>query len=243
MLRGPQKGLFDLSFCLPSECSARVEQGTADIGIVPAIEVPRLGLEIIPGTTIACRGPVRSIQLISRKPFPEVRTLAADSASRTSVVLARIVLAERYGAEPRILSMPADLESMLAVADAALIIGDPALRIDSEVMPYLVSDLGAEWNDMTGKPMVFAVWAGRPPVASPALEPAFTGSCRHGLDHLEDIIREESRRRRIQEALARDYLTRHIVFELGENELEGLDLFLRYASMLEDLSPAKSLSA
>ncbi len=243
MLHGPQMGLFDLSFCLPSECADRVEQAGADIGIVPTVALPRLGLEIISGEGIACRGPARSILLISRKPFPQIRSLAADSASRSSIVLARIVLAERYGAVPRILSMPADLESMLAAADAAVMIGDPALRLDPASMPYDTADLGAEWYAMTGKPMVFAVWAGRPPGAFSALEPAFAGSCRYGLDHLEEIIREESRRRRIPEALVRDYLTRHIVFELGNEELEGMNLFLRSASRIEDLAPARSLSA
>ena len=230
MLHGPQRGLFDLSFCLPSECADRLENGTADIGIVPSIELPRLGLEVIRGAGIASRGPVRSILLISKAPFGRIRTLAADSSSRTSVMLARIFLAERHGAEPEVLTMPPELDRMLEAADAALIIGDPALRVDPGALPYQVADLGEEWMRMTGKSMVFAVWAGRPGVPCSALEAAFSGSCRLGLEHVEEIVRTESRRRRISERLARRYLTRNVVCELSENDYQGLEAFLEHAS-------------
>ncbi len=240
MLHGPQKDLFDLSFSLPSECADRIETGHADIGIVPVVEIPRLGLTRIPGTGIACRGPVRSILLISRTKPEKIATLATDLGSRTSVALARIVLARRYGSRPVLVPMPPRLEGMLEAADAALVIGDAALLIDPSGVPFQVMDLGEEWLALTGLPMVFAMWAGPAAVARPRLEAAFTGSCRFGLANLEKIIAQEARRRGIGEDLARRYLTRHIVFELEERDYEGMDLFLQYTAGLDTLvaSPA-----
>lgn len=225
MLHGPQRDLFDLEFCLPSECADRLSGGRADIGIVPSIELARQGLELIPGAGIASRGAVRSILLVTKVPPERIRTLAADSSSRTSVVLARMVLDRRYGACPRVLSLAPDLPSMLEAADAALLIGDPALRLD----PEAALDLGAEWMAMTGLPMVFAVWGCRPAVASDDLAEAFAASCRFGREHLEEIARREAPPRQLSETLAREYLSRHIVNELGEKEYEGLRLFLRFA--------------
>jgi chorismate dehydratase len=228
MLHGPQRERFDLSFCLPSECAARLSSGEAEIGIVPSIEAARQGLEIIPGAGIACRGAVRSILLITKVRPEKIRKVAMDTSSRSSVMLARVVLARRYRAEPEAIWMPPDLPSMLDAADAALLIGDPALRVEPQRLPLAFLDLGAEWLEMTGLPMVFAVWGCRKRALAPDLAEAFRGSCRYGLEHLDDIIRREAPARRISEALARQYLTRHIVLELGEKEYEGMRLFVRY---------------
>src|ERR1051326_3866772 len=145
MLHGALREIFDLRFALPSECADQLARGEADIGIVPVIEMARQGLDYFPGTGIACHGPVRSILLISKVPFREIRTLATDSGSRTSVMLTRIILAERFGVQPRLISRPADLAPMLGEADAALLIGDPALRVDPNSLPFQVLDLGLEW--------------------------------------------------------------------------------------------------
>src|SRR5450432_1409947 len=153
MLHGAQQDLFDLDFRVPAGCADQLASGAADIGIVPSFELTRQDLEIIPGTGIACRGPVRSILLISSRPAAEIRTLAVDSSSRTSVELARVILERKFQASPRQFPHAPDLDAMLRIADAALIIGDPALRIELSV-PYHVYDLGAEWVEMTGLPMV-----------------------------------------------------------------------------------------
>ncbi len=229
MLHGPQRGLFDLDFRIPAECADRLAAGEADIGIVPSYELTRQDLEILPGAGIACHGPVRSILLVSTRPAAEIRTLAADSSSRTSTQLARIVLERRYGTRPAIGVQPPDLEAMLSRADAALIIGDPALRIDPARLPYRVYDLGAEWVEMTGLPMVFAVWAGRRDVVTPAVSEAFRESCRYGRTRLEEIVAAESQVRDLAPELARDYLTQHIVNSLGPRDYEGMRLFLDYA--------------
>jgi len=226
MLHGPQRGLFDLEFRPPAECADRLAAGAADIGIVPSFELTRQDLEIIPGAGIACHGAVRSILLISRCPAGEIRRLAADSNSRTSVQLARVLLRRKYGASPEVIAHPAALDAMLRIADAALIIGDPALRIDPAGLPYHVYDLGAEWVEMTGLPMVFAVWAGRRGVATAQVEEAFRGSWQYGRAHLEEIVAASPG---FPPGLVRHYLTRNIVHELGPREYEGMGLFLEYA--------------
>lgn len=232
MLHGEQRDVFDLSFCIPSECADRLEDGSADIGIVPAVELPRLHLEVIPGTGIASFGPVRSILLVSKRPLREVRTLAGDISSRTSVALAQIILAELHGNIPRVIPMRPHLDSMLDAADAALIIGDPALYLDPAALPFPCWDLGEEWTRMTGLPMVFAVWAGRASLGARGLEPSFTGSYRYGAARIADIIRAESEGRGLAEPLVQTYLKRHIRNELGENEYKGLELFLQHAARL-----------
>jgi chorismate dehydratase len=231
MLHGPQQGLFDLDFRIPSECADQMASGAADVGILPCFELTRQDLEIIPGAGIACHGPVRSILLVSKRPASEIRTLAVDSSSRTSVQLARVILERRYGAEYTAIPHAPDLNAMLRIADAALIIGDPALRLDPERLPYEVHDLGGEWVEMTGLPMVFAVWAARKGAVTPDVVEAFRGSCRYGLERMDEIVAAESARLDFAPELVRDYLTRHIVHELGPREYEGMGLFLEYARM------------
>ena len=230
MLHGPQRDSFDLEFRLPAGCADDLASGAADIGIVPSFELTRQELEIIPGAGIACRGAVRSILLISSRPAAEIRTVALDSSSRTSVELVRVILQRRYGVAPRSVSHAPDLDTMLRLADAALIIGDPALRIDPESLPWHVYDLGAEWVELTGLPMVFAVWAGRKGAVTPETVAAFQESCRYGLDHLEEIVSVESAARGFAPEIVREYLTQHIVHELGPREYQGMELFLEYAS-------------
>ena len=230
MLHGPQRDLFELEFRLPADCADQLASGAADIGIVPSFELTRQDLEIIPGAGIACHGAVRSILLISSRPAAQIRTLALDSSSRTSVELARVILERRYGVVPQTVSHAPDLDAMLRIADAALIIGDPALHIDPVSLPWHVYDLGGEWVEMTGLPMVFAVWAGRKGTVIPEVVAAFQGSCRYGLSRLEEIVVAESAARGFAPDLVRDYLTRHIVHELGPRDYQGMELFLEYAS-------------
>lgn len=234
MLHGDQRDVFDLRFALPSECADQLASGEADIGIVPVIEMARQRLAYFRGAGIACHGPVRSILLVSKVPFREIRTLAADSGSRTSVMLARVILAEKFGVQPRIVSRRADLAPMLGEADAALLIGDPALRLSaSGPLPFETLDLGGEWTSMTGLPMVFALWSGRKSVMEQRYERAFLDSCRYGLAHMDEIVSNQAPLRGVSESVTRDYLTRRIVFELGERDHAGLDLFLKSAAQFE----------
>jgi predicted solute-binding protein len=140
-----------------------------------------------------------------------------------------VLLAERYQAKPELVSRPPDLEAMLRIADAALVIGDPALHIEPNRLPYEVHDLGGEWVEETGLPMVFAVWAGRQEVVTAELVEAFQQSCRYGRERIDEIVNAEAPRRGLSRELVKEYLGRHIVHELSPRDYEGLRLFLSRA--------------
>lgn len=231
MLKGPQRARVQLSFSVPSVCAEQMEAGVIQAGLVPVAEIARQGLEMVPGVGIACFGAVRSILLVSRVPLREIRTVSADASSRTSVQLARVILRERYGVEPAIHRETPVLETMLAGADAALVIGDPALRIDPEKTDSLCLDLGAEWRALTGLPMVFAAWAGKPGLPIKALSETTCGSYDFGKAHLNEIVEAEHAARGVDRDLANRYLREYIRFEIGAAEQKGLDAFLELADL------------
>jgi len=232
-LHGPQRGLFDFRFDLPVHCAEALRDRKADIGLLPCAELDRLGLDFLPELGIACEGPVRSILLISRRPFDVIRTLAVDSSSRTSTALARIMLAERYGCRPIVTPHAPSLREMLVENDAALIIGDPALHLHPETLPYRTLDLGAEWVAWSGLPMVFAVWAGRTEFLTADVAEAFRASYRWGREHVDEMVEHACAERGFGKKLARDYFTRHIVYPLSSRHLEGLALFRKLVLALE----------
>lgn len=237
-LHGPQRGVFDFRFDLPVVCAEALRDGKADIGLLPCAELDRLGLDFLPDLGIACDGPVRSILLVSRKPIPEIETLAVDSSSRTSVALARILLSGRYGCRPALTPLAPYLDEMLVTNDAALIIGDPALHLDPDALPYTTLDLGAEWIEWTGLPMVFAVWAGRGHVLTNAVAEAFLASHRFAVAHLDDMVARASAERGFPKELARRYFTRHIVYPLSARHLDGLALFRKLVRELDSREAA-----
>lgn len=231
-LHGPQQGRVDLSFRVPAECADLLRSGQADVGIPPSIELAtNPDLVVIPAGCISSAGPVASVLLLSRRPIDRIESLAADTSSRTSVALAQIILTRKYHRYVKIRPYPPRLGEMLDIADAALLIGDPALRLapDPDLHVY---DLGAEWHSLTRLPMVYAVWAVRRPVADPELASLFQASARYGLDRLDEVIDREAPGRDIPAALARRYLTENIRFGFGEPERRGLSLFLEYAADL-----------
>ena len=226
-----------LEYELPSVCADRVRAQTADLGILPVIEIARQDLEWLPSTGIACRGAVRSILLISKVPISRIRTVAGDIGSRTSVMLTRVLLAERFGSEPDVLPMRADLDAMLQLADAALIIGDAALQLDPVALrhQYEVWDLGEEWWRLTGLPMVFALWSGKRGHVPASLDDIFVTSCRYGIAHLDEVLESECPKRGLPIELGHTYFTRHIALELNARDLEGMYAYLKFASALDNL--------
>lgn len=234
LLHGPQKGRMDLRFVVPSECADDLREDRADIGLVPIIELARQqDLAVIPGSAIVCQGPVRSILLVSKCRLREIRTLAADTSSRTSVVLTQLVLRSQGVESPVVTPHPADLDAMLRIADAALIIGDPALQLDPEMAAWqgrrvFVYDVGQQWVEMTGLPMVFAVWAAKEHV-DPSAAGVFEESKRHGLSHIDEIVQMESEARSFDPNLVREYITGHISYDLGRRERLAVDRYLQLA--------------
>ncbi len=239
MLHGEEQEKVDLSFSIPSVCAARVESGSIDVGLVPVAEIARQELEIVSDVGIAAVGAVRSILLISRVPMSRIRTLAVDLSSRTSVQLAKVILRERYGVEPLLNPEEPHLEQMLVESDAALVIGDPALRIDPARLPFECLDLGAEWLRLTGLPMVFAAWAGKAGAAAPGFRELAHKSYAFGRERLSEIVESEFKVRGISKNLAAEYFTRYIKFILGPDEMRGLDTFVELAG----LAPARSVKS
>ncbi len=231
MLHGPEREQVDLSFSIPSVCAEQVERGEIQVGLVPVAEIARQALETVPGVAIACFGAVRSILLFSRVPWASVRSLAADSSSRTSVQLARVILRERFGVEPEITPRQAHLEQMLSAGDAALIIGDAALRLNPQKLPFDYLDLGAEWLTLTGLPFVFAAWAGKPGIPLDRISSVTRGSYKFGKTRVSEIAAQECEKRGIPRELAEVYLRDHIRYELGAAEQQGLDSFLQLANL------------
>ena len=214
-------------------CADELASGAADIGIVPVVEMARQKLEWFRDVGICALGPVRSILLISKLPFDQIRTLATDSGSRTSVMLARMILAEQFGVEPEVVSHPPVLEQMLQNADAALVIGDAALRIEPEQLPYATLDLGQAWTSLTNLPMVFAVWAGRKEIMIPEFAAALEASSKYGMAHMNDIVVHEAKARNFSEAVVRQYLTHYIKFDLNEDCYKAIDIYLKKSALFE----------
>jgi len=235
---------FDVSYTLPSSCARALAEGTADLGIIPAAAYAQIpGLQVLPEIAIASRRPVRSILLVSKLPIEKVRTVALDTSSLTSVALTRVLFEKWLGGRRTYASMPPDIEKMLAVHDAALVIGDPALKVDRA--RYRTLDLAEEWIRRTGKPFVFAFWAVRGAAlaeADPALDLAaiFRDSRDHGLksSSLNQIAREWALRLGLSEADIRTYLTENIHYQLDAGCLEGLQLFYQYAAEIGALPAA-----
>lgn len=229
-LLGDSSGLA-VSFTLPSDCADLLRRGRADIGLIPSIEYQRIPRLVVLGdAAIATREHVRSILLLSRRPLDQVRTVAADTSSRTSVALAQILFCLRHGREVKMVPSPPDPPAMLRGCDAALVIGDPALHYRLRPLKDVIEhDLGEEWKALTGKPFVFAFWAARREVATPELADRFNRSREEGLAHLEQIVVEEAARRHLPPAVVRSYLAEDIHFVLDEACLDGLAEFYRLA--------------
>jgi chorismate dehydratase len=228
-VHGPQQGIGELWFQVPSACADSVVAGSADVGIIPVLEMERHNLQRVPGLGIASDGPVRSIFIVAQTPPSKIRSIAVDTSSRTSVALAKIILAQKYSNRPRTIPHDPDLARMLRIADAALVIGDPALRFDPALSEYQVYDLGAEWKAMTGLPMVYAMWAGRRALDAAEI---LRESYRYGIERIEEIIECEAVPRGFAPELARAYLTRNIGYELGVEHERGLEMYIRMARAL-----------
>lgn len=238
LTHGPQRGTLDVRFALPSECAEQLRAGDTDVGLVPVIELARQpDLLVVPGCGISCRGVVRSVLLVSKKPFHAMESFAADTGSRTSTVLTQIVAAHKHGRRPQVRPYPPRLNEMLEIADAALVIGDPALRVDPALsswrgQPLHVYDLGLEWQLMTGLPMVFAVWGVKKLADADGLRDTLFASASFGLSRLDEIVVGESLRLGFDPEIVRRYLTQQVHYMLGEQEREAMGLFLRLAAEL-----------
>jgi len=240
-LLSPRPDRYALSECAPAVCARRLAAGEADVALIPSIEYQRIpALRVLPGLAIASRRRARSVLLISRVAAPEIRRVALDTSSRTSAALAMIWLDRRTRnpveyreAEPR---FPAMMEDF----DAALLIGDAALRADTR--GFRVYDLAEQWFEMTGLPFVFAFWAVRPGVRLPEGIHPFTASRKLGLESIPAIAREESANLDLPEPMLEAYLRENIHYDLGAEEIRALWLFYRLAREAGLVASARDLA-
>jgi len=236
---------FELSYTIPSLCAASLEDGSADIGIIPAAAYASIpDLFILPDVAIAARRAVRSILLVSKVPRERIRTVALDCSSLTSVALVKVLFARWWGGERIYRTMSPHIEAMLESHDAALVIGDPALQLERS--EYLSYDLAEEWIRLTHMPFVFAFWAvrGRSLEEKPRdLATIFQQSRDHGLlpDNLMQIARDWAPRLALPADLIQSYLEENIHYFLDSRCLAGMNLFYRYARECGALPQAPGL--
>jgi chorismate dehydratase len=234
---------YALHLTEPAQCARELLEGRADLGLIPiAALTPEL--RIVPGCAIASLGKVRSIQLIVKAPLTlaEVKTVAADTASRSSVAYAEILFRHFLGVAPEFRPHRADAEAMLAEGDAALLIGDPALlalerrdEIEATVGLCVWHDVAELWRERTGLPWVAAVWAVRPE-AVPEVEDRrrliadLNGSRDRGIAHIDDLVQEWGPKIALPAATIRHYLERNIHYVLDDECVRSMGVFRELAA-------------
>jgi chorismate dehydratase len=216
----------------PSRLADALASGTLDVALIPSIEFFHdPSYVIVSDACIACRGPVMSVKLFSRVPVEQIRCLALDEGSRTSVALVQILLNERFGLRPQLQALPLGSAPQESLADAVLLIGDRAMRPPAGSFAA-VWDLGEEWNLWSGLPFVFAMWVARAGVDLCGLDEALAECRDAGLEHLPEIAAKEAAPLGLTERECVAYLRDNLYFRLGPREQQGLALFYRRASQL-----------
>jgi len=263
---GPLRGKYDLSFTVPSQCAEALRSGAADLAIIPAIEYQRIpDLALVPNLSIASKKAVRSLLLISRKPVNELTRIALDRGSRSTQALTRILCQKLWRTEPEFFEAEPELPAMLQKADAALLIGDPALRVSYAIEPQArrhasgaltcsgasagvaeypalyVYDIVEQWRALTKLPAVLAVWAGRRAAVTPEVVEDFQQSLAFGLQHLDEICREASEELNLPAAHLRRYLTENIDYTLDEENMQGLSVYYVHAAKMGLIPEVKGI--
>jgi predicted solute-binding protein len=222
-----------LRFDVPSECARLLAAGEIDLGMVPSITyLDRPGDRIVPGVCIGSDGPVASVALFTKQPIADVRTIALDTSSRTSAMLTRILCARALDIAPAFVPHAPDLTAMLAAADAALMIGDPALFVDYTALGATKIDLGEAWTSMTGLPFVWAVWSGRSDAVAPATVALLNDAAREGAHHLDEIADAYCAAQPGRQPIARRDLRENLRFALDARAVEGLRTYYRESAAL-----------
>lgn len=236
-----------LSLDVPSSVAARLSDSRIDVGLIPIIEYFRANPSgtnycILPDISIASNGGVQSIQLFSRVPVHEIRRIALDTSSRSSVALLKILLAEKYGISPAFTMCAPTVKPSTALQnrqyppfEAVLLIGDPALR-HLGTTQYSV-DLGEAWYKLTGLPFVYACWVARSDTSLGDLPQTLLQSKERGIAQIPEIAQTEARKLGLPETLCLDYLQNHIKYDLDESAIAGMELFYKFA-VKNNLAPS-----
>jgi chorismate dehydratase len=248
---GPLRGKYELSFTVPSQCAEALRSGAVDLAIIPAIEYQRMnGLVVLPGLSISSKERVRSLLLIAKKPLKEMRRVALDVSSRSTQALTKILCAKHWGIAPEFFEAEPDLEKMLERADAALLIGDPALqfalKMDSsrklaQEKKLDVYDMVEEWRVLTKLPAVLAVWAGRPEAVTTKVIEDFQASLAYGMEHLDEICEDASAEMKLPADQLRRYLIENIDYGLDAENTQGLKRYYELSAELGILSDVREV--
>ncbi len=258
ILEGPQKPQFDPVLSTPGECADQLAKGSADIGLIPSIEFQRIkGSRIVPGPAVASLYQVRSVILVSMLPLWKVKTVACDSGSRTSVALTQIIFDEFYHIHPDFRPAEPNVANMLAHHDAALLIGDnalkfmeqndlpnietqkPLVRLGSE--PLEVFDLAERWRFLTGLPFVFAFWAVRDGFKDAAVVDTLKASRDFGVANITTIAEKYSEPVQIKKEFIQAYLEKNVHYYMDQSCLEALQLFYEKAARVGAIKSVRSL--
>jgi chorismate dehydratase len=254
---GPLRGKYELSFTVPSQCAEALRSGAVDVAIIPAIEYQRIpDLVILPNLSIASKKSVRSLLLVSKKPVQDVTRIELDCSSRSTQALTRILCEKLWHIKPAFFEAAPDLPVMLQDADAALLIGDPALRLAIATAPgahrvaagdivstaalsglsgngpVYIYDIVEKWRAMTSLPAVLAIWAVRRQAVTPQLVQDFQDSLAFGLQHVDAIASEAAIEMKLPAADLRRYLLENIDYHLDEENLRGLARYYEFAAEL-----------
>ncbi len=241
-LVGEQRGRCRLiTDAAPSRCAALLQQGDVAAALIPAVEYQRIpNLLLVPGVAIGAKHAVRSVLLVLKKPLAAVRTVALDTASRTSAALTRLLFAALYGQTATFHPAPPNIPQMLAQYDAAVIIGDPALTFDRQGLE--VRDLAAEWRRWTGLPFVFAVWAVRAEVEPQVRAVDFTAARDAGLRARPALAAQYAPALGLPADELTTYLTENIHYGLDAEDIAGLTHYWQLAAqygLLPEVRPIR----
>lgn len=229
-VHGPKRNAVELfTDESPARCAQMLARREVEAALVPVIEYQRIpGIAVVPDVCVGSRGAVRSVALVSKhNELKNVRRVALDDSSRTSVALVKIIFREFLGFEPEWQSCRANLSEMLQHNDAALIIGDPAMKISRNHLR--VFDVATLWREQTGLGFVFAMWMARKGDAERIRAVDFAGARDEGLAHADEIVISYRQQLESPENELKSYLLQNIVFELDEDLRAGLERFFELA--------------
>ena len=230
-LYGKNRGFAEVIMdTAPARSAELLAQDRVDAALVPVIAYQMLNdVRLIPNVCVGAQSRVRSVCLVTKGvDLADVRSVALDVSSRTSVALTKIIFREFLGFEPLWRDAKPDVNAMLADSDAALLIGDPALHLSASPSdtPYKTFDLAELWNQYTGLGFVFAMWMSR----RDSLSIDFAAARDEGLEHLDEIVANYESDIELGDGEMLDYLSNNISYSIDENMQRGLELYFKLAA-------------
>jgi chorismate dehydratase len=214
---------IQLTLDVPARLLGGLRAGAFDVALLPVIDLQKMnGLSVVPSGGIGSDGPTLTVRIFSSVPLDRIETLACDPDSHTSVVLAQIILARRYGLSPRLTARGEESPSRLLIGDK--VVCEAPSGLDYQL------DLGQAWKELTGLPFVFAVWTAAPGVDLGDLPQRLLEAKREGLAHLDEIVEQHAVPRGWPAALARQYLGVNLCFDIAQPQLKAISLFHQLAA-------------